>query len=38
MSIDARERLEDWSKILITIGTWVIIIEIAAANDWFGLV
>ena len=37
MSIETQERLEIWSKVLITIGTWVIIIEIAAANSWFGL-
>ena len=38
MSIDTQEKLEAWSKVLITIGTWVIIVEIAAANSWFGLV
>lgn len=37
MSIDAQEKIDFWSKILITIGTWVIILEIAMANSWFGL-
>ena len=37
MSIDLQEKIELWSKVLITIGTYIIVLEIAAANKWFGL-
>lgn len=38
MSIDLQEKIEVWTKILITIGTYIIVFEIAAANNWFGLI
>ena len=37
MNIDTQEKIEVWTKILITIGTYIIVLEIAAANKWFGL-
>jgi hypothetical protein len=37
MNIETQEKIEVWTKILITIGTYIIVIEIAAANNWFGI-
>jgi hypothetical protein len=37
MNIDTQEKIEVWTKILITIGTYIIVLEIAASNNWFGM-